>query len=68
MVGQIQHSVQYKMINIAFSHFPMADGLESAKTWAFNFTFAKSEKNKGSHYSTLKTMKEVSYLHKLSTI
>jgi hypothetical protein len=25
----------------------------------FDFMFAKSEKNKGSHYSTLKTMKEV---------
>jgi hypothetical protein len=33
----------------------MSDALECR----FDFTFAKSEKNKGSHYSTLKTMKEV---------
>lgn len=31
----------------------------------FDFAFAKSEKNKGSHYSTLKTMKEI--CHSLST-
>jgi hypothetical protein len=43
----------------------MADAIERG----FDFTFAKSMK-KGSHYSTLKTMKEVSanlgYLHNLT--
>jgi hypothetical protein len=33
----------------------MSDALEHG----FDFTFTKSEKNKRSHYSTLKTMKEV---------
>jgi hypothetical protein len=35
----------------------MNDALEQG----FDFAFAKSEKNKGSHYSTLKTMKEVPF-------
>jgi hypothetical protein len=40
---------------------PSAYALHMSNTLerGFNFTFAKSEKNKGSHYSTLKTMKEV---------
>ena len=33
--------------------------MDDAREWGFDFAFAKSEKNKGSHYSTLKTMKEV---------
>jgi hypothetical protein len=37
-----------------------APRMEEARERGFDFTFAKSEKNKGSHYSTLKTMKEVS--------
>ena len=37
-----------------------APRIEEARERGFDFTFAKSEKNKGSHYSTLKTMKEVS--------
>jgi hypothetical protein len=33
--------------------------INNALKQGFDFAFAKSEKNKGSHYSTLKTMKEV---------
>ena len=45
-----------------------APGWQEAKDLGFDFTFAKAEKNKGSHYSTLKTMKEVSHLRKLNVI
>jgi hypothetical protein len=37
-----------------------APRMEEARSQGFDFTFAKSEKNKGSHFCTLKTMKEVS--------
>jgi hypothetical protein len=36
-----------------------APHIAEARERGFDFTFANSEKNKGSHYSTLKTMKEV---------
>ena len=36
--------------------------MDEACERGFDFTFVKSEKNKGSHYSTLKTMKEVCLL------
>jgi len=38
--------------------------MEEACEQGFDFAFSKSEKNKGSHYSTLKTMKEVSNANK----
>lgn len=38
-----------------------APGWQEAKELGFDFTFAKSEKKKGSHYSTFKTMKEVNH-------
>ena len=41
-----------------------APRLDEACDRGFDFTFTKSEKNKGSHYSTLKTMKEVSDANK----
>lgn len=37
-----------------------AHGMSEARANGFDFTFAKSDK-KGSHFSTLKTMKEVFY-------
>ena len=36
-----------------------APGMEEALEYGINFAFANSQTNKGSHYSTLKTMKEV---------
>lgn len=45
-----------------------APRMEEARDRGFNFTFAKSEKNKGSHYSMLKTMKEVSNSKKYCTV
>ena len=33
--------------------------MDDVREQGFDFAFAKSEKNKGSHYSTFKTMKEV---------
>jgi hypothetical protein len=45
-----------------------APRMEEARERGFDFTFAKSEKNKGSHYSTLKTMKEVSVANKYPLI
>lgn len=44
---------------------PNALRMEEAIEYGFDFAFAKSETNKGSHYSTLKTMKEVRPLEKL---
>jgi hypothetical protein len=37
-----------------------APHMEEAHDQGFDFTFTKSKKKKGSHFSTLKTMKEVS--------
>jgi hypothetical protein len=45
-----------------------APHMAEARERGFDFTFAKSEKNKGSHYSTLKTMKEVRNAHRCMLI
>lgn len=46
---------------------PNASRMQDALDWGFDFAFAKSAK-KTSHFSTLKTMKEVSSFHVISVI
>lgn len=43
-----------------------ASGMNEAVNAGFNFTFAASEKNRNSHYSTFKTMKEASLCYSVN--
>lgn len=38
-----------------------SEGYDDAQAFGFQFAFAASEKSRNSHYSTLKTMKEVRF-------